>query len=271
MSVVKGRLPQVLEWLEDTPFRPGRILGVSMGVVAWYALATISPANVMPYPSHVLSLTWELVVDGVIWRHLWATIYRTLWGFLGTMVLGGAMGVIMGVNSFGQRLLVPQVLIGFSIPTIAWAAISTLIFGFSDFAPIFATVIVVFPIIAVNVWKGVEEVEGDLIRMSKSFDISRRRLLFRMILPSTAPALFAASRLGLATAWKIVTIAEMFAASKGVGYKIIQSYEFVQFDKAWAWAVAFMIVILFIEYVIFKPLERKVFEYRQDADISIVG
>ena len=130
---------------------------------------------------------------------------------------------------------------------------------------------VVFPLIAINVWKGVENVDPDLIRMSKAFDVPNSRLLFRMLLPNTAPSLFAAVRLGLATAWKIVTIAEMFSASKGVGHKLIQAYEFVQYDQAWAWAVTFMIVILIIEYVVFKPLERTVFGYRQDADISIIG
>ena len=242
-----------------------------MGLLGWYALATVFPENLMPYPLEVVRLTWGLVEAGTAWRHLWATIYRTFWGFVGAMLLGTALGVVMGVNDYGQRLSIPYVVIGYSIPAIAWAAISTLIFGFSDLAPIFATVLVTFPYIAANVWKGVENVDGDLIQMSESFDVPHTRLLFRMLLPNTAPALFAAVRIGLATAWKIVTIAEMFAASKGVGYKIIQSYEAVRFQEAWAWAVLFMVLILFIEYVFFKPLERKAFEYRQEADISIVG
>lgn len=242
-----------------------------MGLLGWYALAAVFPENLMPYPLEVLQLTWGLVAEGTAWRHLWATIYRTLWGFLGAMILGTALGVVMGANNYGQRLTIPYVVIGYSIPAIAWAAISTLIFGFSDLAPIFATVLVTFPYIAANVWKGVENVETDLVRMSKSFGVPKPRLLFRMLLPNTAPALFAAVRIGLATAWKIVTIAEMFAASKGVGYKIIQSYEAVRFQEAWAWAVLFMVLILVIEYVFFKPLERKAFEYRQEADISIVG
>lgn len=262
-------------WLDRTPrwipeVRPGRVFGVVLGIVGWYAIATVFPQGLMPYPLEVLGITWDLVASGTAWEHLWATIYRTFWGFLGSMILGTGIGVIMGVNNYGQRLMIPYIVIGYSIPAIAWAAISTLVFGFSEMAPIFATVAVTFPYIAGNVWKGVENVDGDLIQMSKSFGVSKPRLLRRMLLPNTAPALLAAVRIGLATSWKIVTIAEMFASSRGVGYKIITAYEAVQFDEAWAWAVLFMIIILIVEYGAFKPLERRVFEYRQDADISIL-
>lgn len=133
------------------------------------------------------------------------------------MILGTGVGVVMGVNNYGQRRTIPYVVIGYSIPAIAWAAISTLIFGFSDLAPIVAALLVTFPYVAANVWKGVENVDGKLIQMSTSFDVPKRRLLFRMLLPNTAPALFAAVRIGLATSWKILIIAEMFAASRGVG------------------------------------------------------
>jgi ABC-type nitrate/sulfonate/bicarbonate transport system permease component len=262
--------PTAPDWLRNSPVRPGRVFGVALFVVGWYALATVFPARLMPYPDELLAPTWELIRTGVVWRHLGSTLYRTLWGFVGTMILGTGIGIVMGVNNYGQRFLIPQVILWWSIPAIAWAAIASLIFGFSDMAPIFATVVVVFPLIAINVWKGVEEVDGDLIRMSKSFGVSNRRLLFRMLIPNTAPSLFAAVRLGLATAWKIVTIAEIFSASRGVGYKLIQAYEAVQYDLAWTWALVFMVVILLIEYGVFRPLEERVFEYRQDADISVV-
>ena len=269
MSIIDRAVPRTPRWFPE--ISSGRAFGIVFGIVGWYVLASIFPQNLLPFPRELFAETWMLLREGIVARHLWPTLYRTFWGFLGTLIVGTAMGVVMGVNAYGRRLLVPIVVIGFSIPAIVWAAISTLIFGFSDTAPIFACVAVIFPIVAIDVWKGVENIDGDLIRMSKAFDVSKRRLLVRTILPNTAPAMFAALRLGLATAWKIVTIAEMFASSKGVGYKIIQAYESVQYDLAWAWAFIFMIVILVIEYGFFKPLERRVFEYRQDADISVIG
>ena len=248
-----------------------RAFGVLLFFVGWSAVASVFPMQLMPYPHQALLLTWELVQSGAVWKHLAATLSRMFWGFLGGMLLGIQMGVFMGIDDYQRKFLTPHVVLSLSIPHISWGVAATLIFGYDILAPIVATILVVFPFVAVNVWKGVEDIDGDLIEMSKSFDVSFLRTLRRVLIPNIAPSLFSASRLGLAMSWKAVTITEMFAASTGVGYKIVESYESIQFEAAWAWAVVFMIVILFIEYGIFKPLQRRVFEYRQDADFTTLG
>lgn len=249
---------------------PARVFGIALGFVGWYALASVFPNELMPYPLETLELTWELVETGVVWRHLWATSWRILWGFVGSMIVGIVLGILMGTSNFRRAFITPYILVGLAIPAIAWAAIALLIFGFSEVTPVAATVAVTFPFVAVNVWKGVEGIDWDLVRMSKSFDVSRRRLLFRMILPNTAGPLMTAARFGLAISWKIVTIAEIFS-SKGVGYKLINSYNAYQFEAAWAWALVFMIVILVIEYGVFKPLERRAFAYQSRTDFAQVA
>lgn len=248
-----------------------RGFGLLLGFLGWTLLASQFPNELMPYPLETLELAWGLVESGVAWPHLYITLWRTLWGFVGSMILGGALGVLMGVNSYGQNFFTPYIVIGLSIPAIAWAAISTLIFGFSILSPVVATVLTTFPYIAINVWKGVESVEPELVDMSRAFDISRFRMLWRFVLPSTAPFLFSAARFGLAISWKIVTIAELFAASSGIGYMLWQSYQIFRFEEAWAWAVLFIIVILLIEYGAIKPIEKHVFEYRHDVDFTLVG
>lgn len=254
----------------SVPNSGARLFGIVLGIVGWYALASVFPNKLMPYPMETLLLTWELVASGTVFPHLASTLWRTLWGFIGASIIGGTFGIIMGSNRYGRRFVLPYVIAGISIPAIAWAAISTLIFGFSQLTPIMATVAVTFPFISINVWKGVENLDADLLAMSSAFGISNWRLLRRVVLPNASPQLFAGARFGLAISWKIVTIAEIFASSSGIGYKLIQAYSRYQFEKAWAWAVVFMIVILLIEYGVFRPLERKVYEYRPDADFDVI-
>ena len=193
------------------------------------------------------------------------------WGFIGGMLLGIQMGVLMGIDDYQRKFLTPHVMLSLSIPHISWGITATLVFGFDILAPIVATILVVFPFVAVTVWKGVEDIDGDLVEMSKSFDLSFYRMIRRVILPNTAPSLLSASRLALAMSWKTVTITEVFAAGTGMGYKIFSAYELIEFEAAWAWAVVFMAVILIVEYGIFKPVQRKVFEYRQDADFTMLN
>ena len=248
-----------------------RAFGLLLGFVGWTVLASLFPYQLMPYPIETLELAWGLIERGVAWPNLQITLWRTFWGFLGSMAIGTALGILMGVNNFGQKFFTPYVVIGLSIPGVAWALVGTLIFGFSIYSPVSATIITVYPYIAINVWKGVENIDNELVDMSRSFDVSRIRLLRRMILPNAAPFLFSGFRFGLAISWKVVTVVEIFASSSGVGYQAIQAYEVYRFEQAWAWMILFIIVILFIEYVFVKPLERRIFEYRHDIDFKMLG
>lgn len=248
-----------------------RLFGILLFFVGWIAVASVFPKQLMPFPHETILLAWEFIQSGSVGQHLTATLSRIFWGFLGGMAFGIFMGVQMGISDYQRKFLTPHVMLSLSIPHISWGITATLIFGYDILAPIVATILVVFPFVAINIWKGVEGINGDLIKMSQAFELSFPRTLRRIILPNIAPSLFSASRLGLAMAWKAVIVTEMFAASSGLGYKIIEAYESIYFERAWAWVVIAMIVILAIEYGIFKPLQRRVFEYRQDADFTMLG
>lgn len=266
---VRGRTDGALEWLKRTGWH-ARLFGIALAFLLWTLLAMAFPNDLMPFPLETVGLAWELVASGDAFYHVGWTLWLTLWGFLGAIVLGGGMGVLMGINDYGQNYLTPYIIAGLSVPAIAWAAVTTLVFGFGATAPIVATILTTFPFIAINVWTGVADLDADLIEMGQSFETSNSRLLFHVILPNAAPSLFTAIRFGLAISWKIVTISEVFAGSRGIGYMMMHSYEFFRFERAWAWAVLFMAIILFIEYAVLKPIERKVFAYRQDADFDLI-
>lgn len=239
------------------------------GIAMWFELS--SPVNPVPYPLETAVAATELYLTGEAFVHLVPTLGRILVGFAGAMVLGGVAGVLMGTTGYGERFLSPFVVMGLALPSVALAAIARLIWGFSFVAPTTAAAVAVAPFVAVNVWKGVEGLNGDLLEMTDSFEISNRRLLRRVVLPDIAPALFAASRFGLALSWKVVTVAEVFASSSGVGYKVRQTRSAFEYTQTWAWALVFMVVVVLVEYLVFQTLERRVFAYRDDEGFELTG
>lgn len=271
MATNKFRIRAVLQ---DVPLlagnMPARIFGIGLGILGWYLLALVFPNELMPYPYETVQLVLDLFRSGAVVEHLSITFQRTIAGFVGSVILGGGLGILLGLNTFGRKFFTPYVVVGLSMPAVTWAAVATLIFGFGFLSPVTATILTTFPYIAINVWKGVENIDVDLIEMSNAFEISKPRILWRVLLRDTAPALFSAGRFGLAISWKIVTLAEIFASSSGIGYKLIQAYELYKFEEAWAWAAVFMIVILLIEYGVFKPLERRVYKYREEMSFAAI-
>jgi len=255
-----------------------RFIGILIGFLVWTGLAVNFPRNLLPTPSETMILTWELVASGSAWVDLSATFKSLFWAFFLAMLLGGSLGVFMGINNYTKNFLTPYINIGLSIPGLAWGATAFLVFGYTDIvfgtfrvAPVAAATLTVFPYIGINIWKGVENIDHELLKMANAFEISRRRMLWRIIIPNIAPQIFSAFRFGLAIGWKVTIIAEIFAGSAGVGYKLMHAYQVYQYEEAWAWAALFLIIIIFIEYGVFKPLERRAFEYRSDVELSAIG
>lgn len=273
----------VNNWLYETPigkffmWGTARAVGIMFGFVVWSLMAFTFPRNLLPGPLETAQLTWGLIVSGAAWVHISATLTAIAFAFTGALILGGIMGIFMGTSQLGLNFFTPYVNMGLSTPGLAWAATFFIVFGFDDImgvteiAPVVAGVLTVAPYLAINIWKGVENIDRDLMRMAFAFNTSRRRLVRRVILPSVAPQVFAAIRFGVAIAWKVVTVAELFAASEGVGYIMMESYQLYRYEIAWAWAATFMILILIMEYGLFRPVEKRVFDYRVDADLDLIG
>lgn len=247
-----------------------RGFSVLLGLGAWLGIAYYFPMGLFPGPFDTVVASIELLQSGIVWEHLEATLVRTFAGFLGAAILGVGLGVAMGIHGYSEHFITPYIIIALSVPGIAWAAIITIIFGFGFMGPVLATTLTVFPYIALRVWKGVENIDTDVIEMSHSFGISRRRLVRRMILPSVAPALFTAARFGLAISWKVETQAEIFASNTGVGIRSLEAFSRYQYSRAMAWAVVFVVIILALEVFVIRPLERRMFEYRQDANFDVL-
>lgn len=255
-----------------------RFIGIATGWILWTALAVNFPRDLLPTPSETILLAWDLVLSGSAWTDLSATFKSLAWAFLLAMLLGGSIGIVMGINNYTRNLFTPYVNIGLSIPGVAWGAITFLVFSYTTLAfdtlrlaPVAAATLTVTPYIAINIWKGVENIDHDLILMAQAFEISRRRILWRTIIPNISPQIFSAFRFGLAIGWKVTIIAEIFAGSAGVGYKLMHAYQVYQYERAWAWAALFLMFIILIEYGFFKPLERRAFAYRTDVELSDIG
>lgn len=254
-----------------------RLLGIGVAVAVWWYLALVFPRNLLPGPFETMALSFDLVRTGVVWPHMSATFGSVLVAFLLALLLASVLGIVMGTTRYGTNFFTPYVSIGLTIPGIAWAATFFIVFGYDTmfanvgFAPVVTTTMAVTPYLTLNIWKGVESIDTELLDMANGFDVSKRRQLRHIVLPNIAPHLFAAFRFGLAISWKVVTVAEIFAANQGIGHMLIHNYEVYQYEEAWAWAATFLLVILVIEYGVFSPLEERVFRWRSEPDISKIG
>lgn len=193
------------------------------------------------------------------------TLERIAIGYVLAMTTGVALGIAMGLSRFREYLTTPLI-IALNFPAIIWTFIFVMWLGFTDYVVV---VLVLFasvtPYIAVNIWKGAEDINSDLLGMADSFNFSEQYLYRHILIPSLLPYIFASSRLGFAVAWKLSLVAEIFGTSVGLGYVIFYYFDLSRADMMIAWSLPIMLLMFGIERLL-KRIEQRTFAWRPDIN-----
>ena len=239
-----------------------KIYSILVLLIAWVVLSFVFSPQILPGPIPVFQAIWENLTSGDGFFHLYKTIFRVLLGLAIAMIIGSAFGIVMGISPKGEKFLESWVMVGLTIPAVVYAIITLLWFGLNDFAAIIAIGITAFPAVAINMWQGVKDIDMQLVTMAQAFQVPRRDLILKVVLPQTVPYILAATRYALGISWKIATTVELIGMSSGVGYMLNYWFGLFSMTQVLAWALSFTIVLLAIEFLLINPFEKRVTAWR---------
>jgi NitT/TauT family transport system permease protein len=238
-------------------------LGSGMALVAlWHVVSLFFPPTYLPGPILVVQEILRIVVSGDFFVHMYWTILRVVLGFVASFGVAVVLGVGMGLTRVWELALDGPVLVGLTIPGLAWAVIGLMLFGLTTSAQVFAIFMVVTPMLTVNLWEGTKAIDRKVVEMAMVFKAGRRTIIRAVILPQLVPFMLAGLRFGLALSWKTVVIAETFGATSGVGYKIIEARELLSMKGVLAWTLSFTLVMFILEFGVLKLLEARLTAWR---------
>jgi len=75
-----------------------------------------------------------------------------------------------------------------------------------------------------NTAVGVRAIPQDYLNVAKVLKLSRRKTLFKVLIPAALPYMFTGFRLSLGIAWLVIVAAEMLTGRPGVGGFLWQEY-----------------------------------------------
>lgn len=250
-----GYRPQLITWMGAASF--------VFIVVALEALARtgLMPPLTFPAPSAIGSALVDLVQSGGLWRHLNASLTRLAIGWSVGVSTGVVLGVVIGTNTVARSLGMPWVAAISTIPKIALLPLFIIWFGIGEGSK-YATIAfgTFFPTV-INTVGGVNNVDRNLIRMGQSFNLKRRTIIARIIIPATLPSILSAFRISASVGIILLVAAEMIAAQYGIGAYIIQQQNLFQLDRLMAGVVLLMVLGLIV-YGLIALLERWLLRWR---------
>ena len=202
-------------------FYPSTLIAALLAV--WWMVLAKSESAIFPTPLQVVSGTLELVRDGSLWEHIYASLFRVGAGFSLAIVVALPLGLWMGRVSVVYTTLNPLFQIFRPISPIAWIPIAILWFGVGNASPIFLIFIAsVFPMI-VQTAAAIHTIDQRYLRAAANFGVSRGKLLRQVVIPAVLPEIIIGMRISLGVAWLVVVAAEMIALRSGLGYLIMDS------------------------------------------------
>ena len=217
----------------------------------------------LPAPTVVLINLWDHLLTGNLLVDLGITLTRVLASFIIAMAVGTAIGMLMGQSRGWDATLDGVLILGLNIPALVTIILCYIWFGLSEIAAVTAVALNKIPTVVVTVREGARAVDRRLMEVAKVYHLSPVRTLTRVYLPQLSPYLMAAARNGLALIWKIVLVVELLGRSDGVGFQLGTFFQFFDIKGILAYTLAFALVILAVEAVLMRPLERRLSRWRQ--------
>ncbi len=244
---------------------PLRLLSILGFFVLWAGAAALAAAPEVPGPLAVFAFLADEAADGTLFYHMGVTLTRVAAAFVIAMFIGTAVGVLMGQSRNLDRVLDPWVILLLNLPALVVIVLCYIWIGLTEAAAVTAVAINKIPNVIVTLREGARALDPKLLEMAKVFRFSPGRMLRHVVIPQLLPFIAAAGRSGLALIWKIVLVVELLGRSNGVGFQIHLYFQLFDVAAILGYALAFVCVMLFIEFLLVQPLETHLNRWRPKA------
>ena len=184
------------------------------------------------------------------------SVVRLLVGYLAAVVLGVALGVAVGGSRTLRGYLEPVLEFLRAVPPPVIVPILILFAGIGNTMKVLVIVSgCVWPVL-LNTVEGVRGVDEVLADTARCYRISGIRRLRQLVLRSASPQIVTGMRQALSLGLILMVISEMFAASNGLGYSIVQFQRSFAIPQMWT-GIIVLGVIGIVLAGIFRLFERR--------------
>lgn len=237
------------------------ILGGFVGVWQWAADSGRIDTVIFGSPSGVWESFLVYLPSDPAHESMIATGMAVLLSFVIGSILGTAAGLVLGLGRNTDAIFGPFMGPLNSIPRIALAPVFVAWFGLTMSAKIVLAVTVVFFILAENARSAVRSVEPDVMTMARVVGLRGPALLWKVVLPSAVPSLFANLRLAFTFSLLGVVASEMIAATSGLGTDIVRYSTSYRIDTVYAILVIIAVVSVMVN-MLFVRIERRLLRWQ---------
>jgi ABC-type nitrate/sulfonate/bicarbonate transport system permease component len=215
--------------------RVALILGLPAVLVTTWWLASAGSTDFYRPPLRTILVafadTWftRRIIDDVL-----PSLARLATGYTIALVVGVSLGTLIGSNRYVRTVLEPVLEFARAIPPPVLVPILMLFAGIGDLMKVLVILSgCVWPIL-LNTVEGVRGVDEVLDDTCRAYGIRGAPRLRHLVLRSASPQIVTGARQALSIGIILMVISEMFAASEGLGFTVVQFQRSFAIPEMWS-------------------------------------
>lgn len=220
----------------------------------------------------------EYAKPATIWFQVKRSIFCVFTGFIIGTAIAVPIGILCGLNSTFMAAMTPFIAIFKPVSPIVWLPIALIIvsglipdpdnnplmiflwdlplIGEYKINPAFIASAVTVALCSLwatlaNTALGVASIDKDHMNVARVLKLGFFARLFKIVIPSALPLIFAGLRISLGVGWMVLIAAELLSSSEGIG-----KFVWDQFNNGASDSLAKMMVVVFLVGIIGLILDR---------------
>ena len=234
------------------------LLGILSVLLLWWITTASGSVNklFLPSPQAVWLAGQQQWTSGLLLKDALASIQRVFIGFAMSAGLALPIGIAMGTNPVICRLLEPLMGLIRYMPAPAFIPLLIIYFGLDELPKVLLIFIGTFFFNTLMIMDAVKFVPRELVETARTLGGLTLPILTRVVAPFIAPQVLDTYRINMASAWNLVIVAELVAATEGLGKRISLAQRFLRTDEIFMGLIVIGLIGLLIDLG-FRALMRR--------------
>jgi NitT/TauT family transport system permease protein len=221
------------------------------------------PPLFLPSPVSVWHTLEAQANNGQLASDTGVSVFRITVGFLIASVMAIPIGVLIGTYRLWEAAIEPLVDFIRYIPVVALVPLSILWSGVGNTQKFVIIWIGTFSQQVLMIMDNTKRVPLDFVDIGRTLGMKDRRILTRIILRSAAPGIWDSLRVTLGWAYTWLVLAELVAATSGLGYRITTAQRYLETNLIFAYIIVLGVLGLIMDQLM-RAIGRLLFRYSEE-------
>ncbi len=208
-------------------------------------------------PTQITNELLYMLEKNTLLPHLLITLQEAAVGYVIAAVTGISIGVLFVTFPKVEKLFTPFFAALMAIPKTAIMPLLIVWFGIGFQSKVVMVFLFCMFTVLFNTVSGAKQTKAEHLKVAKVFEANHAQIIFKILLPSALPSIFAGLRVTAATAITGVLFAEMVASRGGAGFLLSEAQQVLNTPELFLiiiivtiLSVLFVTFINFIEYIV---------------------